>query len=526
MIGRTSTASLLALTLAAPALAQDGTDACAALAGVAAHDTIVSEAAMQPAADGLPAHCLVRGVIEPRIGVGGRQYGTGFELRMPADWSGRFVMQGGGGWDGAVRPATGVIDRTKPEDTALARGIAVASTDAGHTGDSPVDGWWGLDPKARVDNGYNSAKLTTERSRDLMRRFYGEMPHHSYFMGCSNGGRQGMVAAVRYPQYFDGVLAGAPAFDLTPSVIAWNWNTKVLKELAEAETGGDISATFSDDELAMISQAAIAECDGADGLEDGLVMAPLQCSFDPAALQCGEGESNQCLSEGQVDALKKIQQGPKDGEGNLVYPGWSLAGIDGPSGWRAWIVGDRPGPETSARGGMFQKDWMRLVGSTPPRPDFDAMTFDIDDRDFLQEAAPLFAATSTDYDAFADKGGKLIVWHGTADPAFATARIAGWFDTLRDDMGATEVEDFARLYLTPGVHHCGGGAGLTSFDALSPLIDWVENGEAPEVIEASGTPPGAEAPVTRPLCPHPTHAAPVDGADGSGEDQDFTCVTP
>lgn len=501
------------------AAAQDDLN-CAALAGVAAHDTIVSEAVDMPAGEGLPAHCLVRGVIEPRIGVGGKQYGTGFELRLPHDWSGRFVMQGGGGWDGTVNPATGVIDRSDPEDTALGRGFAVASTDAGHYGDSPVDPWWGADEKARRDNGYASARLVTERSRALMARYYGGLPHHSYFMGCSNGGRQGMVAATRYPEYFDGVLAGAPAFDLTPSVMAWNWNTNALRELAAAETGGDLSATFTDDELSMISQAAIAACDGADGAEDGLVFEPLSCRLDVSTLQCPADGGETCLSEAQVTALDKIQTGLVDDAGNVVYEGWGLAGIDGPTGFRLWTIGGRPGPEPTSLGGMFQKNWMRFVGSTPPRPDFDDTTFDVNDSAFLMEAAPIWAATSTDYAPFAEDGGKIIIYHGTADGAFSAAHLAAWFDKMQADNGGAEAaSDFSRLYFTPGMHHCSGGAGLTSFDALTPLVDWVENGVAPDTITARGTPPGADAPVERPLCAYPS----VTTSDGNGG---FTCAVP
>lgn len=495
------------------ALAQAEPESCGALAGIAAHDTIVSEATAMPAGDGLPAHCLVRGVIEPRIGTGGNQYGTGFELRLPGDWSGRFMMQGGGGWDGTVAPALGVIDRTKPEDTALGRGIAVASTDAGHYGDSPVDPWWAADIKARHDNGYNSAKLVTERSRGLMRRYYGELPHHSYFMGCSNGGRQGMVAAVRYPEYFDGVLAAAPAFDLTPSIVAWNWNTKALKELADAETGGDLSATFSDEDLTLISTAAIEACDMADGADDNLVMAPFQCKLDVSTLQCGAEGGDQCLSEAQVGALSKIQSGPTTSDGTQVYEGWNLAGIDGPSSFRLWTVGAGPGPNPTSLGGMFQERWMQYVAHTPANPKYDAWGFDIDDMDFMLEPDPIFSAASTDYGRFEDKGGKLLIWHGTADAAFSLNHLAKWFGKLQAD---NDGADFARLYFTPGVHHCAGGQGLTSFDSLSPLIDWVENGKAPGAIEASGTPPGASEPVTRPLCPFPAHATP----DGNGG---FSC---
>ncbi|WP_238363971.1 tannase/feruloyl esterase family alpha/beta hydrolase [Mesobacterium pallidum] len=501
-----------ALAALAPLAALAEAGDCAALAGVAAHDTIVSEAVPMPADGALPAHCLVRGVIEPRVGTGGKQYGTGFELRLPEDWAGRFMMQGGGGWDGTVNPALGVIDRTKPEDTALGRGIAVASTDAGHYGDSAVDPWWAADIKARHDNGYNSAKLVTERSRDLIRRFYGELPHHSYFMGCSNGGRQGMVAAVRYPEYFDGVLAAAPAFDLTPSVVAWNWNTRALKELADAETGGDIAATFSDEDLALISTAAVDACDMEDGSDDNLVMAPFQCRLDVSTLQCPAEGGDQCLSAGQVTALSKIQDGPSDSAGTKIYEGWSLAGIEGPSGFRLWTIGGRPGPNPTSLGGMFQEGWLRNIAVTPPDQSRDAWAFRPDDMAAM-DSADIFSAASTDYAAFADKGGKLLIWHGTADGAFSLHHLAAWFDKLKADNDGAE---FARLYFTPSVHHCAGGPGLTSFDSLSPLIDWVENGTVPGPIPATGTPPGADGPVTRPLCAYPAHATP----DGNGG---FTC---
>lgn len=485
---------------------------CAALAGVAAHDTIVSEAIAMEAADGNPAHCLVRGVIEPRIGAGGNQYGTGFELRLPTDWSGRFLMQGGGGWDGTVASALGVIDRTKPDDSALSRGIAVASTDAGHYGDSPVDPWWAADMKAREDNAYNSARLVTERSRDLIKRFYGNLPDHSYFMGCSNGGRQGMIAATRYPEYFDGVLAGAPAFDLTPTIVAWNWNTRALKELADLETGGDISATFSDEDIALVSAAAIDACDMADGSEDNLVMAPFQCQLDVSTLQCGADGGDQCLSVAQVTALEKIQSGPTNSAGEQVYEGWNLAGIDGPSGFRAWVIGAGPGPNPTSVGGILQEGWLRYIASTPSDPDFDVWAFSPDDMSEM-DSAEMFAATSTDYGQWVDKGGKLLIWHGTADGAFSLNQLAAWFERLEAKNGGAEATaDFARLYFTPQVHHCAGGQGLTSFDALSPLIDWVENGVAPGAISATGTPPGASEPVTRPLCPYPSYATP----DGNG----------
>ena len=508
-IRRTALPVLLA-TAAVPALAQE--TPCAQLAGVAAFDTIVSRAEDMPAADGLPAYCLVQGVIEPRVGAEGRTFGTGFELRLPADWSGRFLFQGGGGWDGSVDPSIGVIDRTKPEDTALGRGFAVVNTDAGHTGDSATDGWFGIDMKAREDNGYNSVRLVTERAKFLIERHYGREAEHSYFFGCSNGGRQGMVAAVREPGDFDGIVSGAPAFDLTPSIIAWNWNTRALMEAAPKGPDGApiVAEAFSDAELELVSQAAVAACDADDGAEDGHVFRPAECSFDPAVLQCEGDKTDQCLSAEQVTALQKIQQGPKDSSGDVLYTGWPLADMAGPSGMRAWMLGSSQTGEPNAVGFSFSQGWMRTVGSTPPRPEFDGMDFDIDDRDFLMENAPVFAATSTDYQAFRDHGGKIIWWHGNADPAFSVRHFLNWYEAFRQDNA--EAEDFSRAFLVPGMHHCGGGPGLVSFDALSPIVDWVENGTAPEQIMASV--PGEEASADRPLCAFPQYAQPDENGEG------------
>ncbi|MFV0384228.1 tannase/feruloyl esterase family alpha/beta hydrolase [Paracoccus sp. (in: a-proteobacteria)] len=509
-------AALLPALLGTTTMAQDG-KGCTALAGVAAFDTIVSRAEPVPAADGLPAYCLVQGVIEPRVGAGGRTYGTGFELRLPEDWSGRFLFQGGGGWDGTVRPATGAIDRSKPEDTALGRGFAVVSTDAGHTGNSATDGWFGIDMKARSDNGYNSVRLVTARAKDLLARFYGRGPDRSYFMGCSNGGRQGMVAAIRMPGEFDGIVSGAPAFDLTPSIIAWNWNTRALMEAAPVNEAGQpiVARAFSDEQLALVSDAAIAACDALDGAQDGNVFLPQQCDFDPGTLECRDGAEPgpQCLSAAQVTALKKIRQGPADGTGRLLYTGWPLANMDGASGMRAWMLGDADGPEANARGFSFSQGWMRTVGSTPPRPDFDALSFDINDREFLMANAPVFAATSTDYDAFRANGGKILWWHGNADPAFSVLHFLKWFQIFQQDNGGTAAADeFSRLFLVPGMHHCAGGDGAISFDALTPIVEWVEEGKTPDMLAASV--PGGDASGDRPLCHHPAYARPA--PDGAG----------
>lgn len=490
-------------------------DACAGLIGPAGTNTIISEARIVPAEGASPTHCLVRGVVEPRIGAGGKQYGSGFELRMPDDWSGRFLFQGGGGADGTVNPALGIVDRTRPEDAALSRRMAVASTDAGHYGDDPTDLWFGIDEKARIDNGYNSVRVVTERARDIMTRYYGTLPDHSYFMGCSNGGRQAMVAATRYPEYFDGVVAAAPAFDLPASVVAWNWNTRALKELADAEFGGNIAATFTDAQISLISDAAIEACDTADGADDNLVMAPFQCSFDPTVLQCGADGGNQCLSEGQVTVLQKILAGPTDSDGRQIHEGYNLAGVSGFTGMRLWTVGPAPGPEPTSLAGSFQRGWLRYFAPTPVDPDYDWTTFTPDDTDYLAQSGHIWSATSTDYGPFIDKGGKLLIWHGMADGAFSARHLARWYEKMQaENQGA----DFSRLYFTPGMHHCANGPGLTSFDPLSPLVDWVENGVAPGPLVATGLPPGASEPVTRPLCAYPARTV----ADGSGG---FVCTT-
>ncbi|MFV0384229.1 tannase/feruloyl esterase family alpha/beta hydrolase [Paracoccus sp. (in: a-proteobacteria)] len=498
-------AAILPMLAGTPAMAQDS-KACAALAGVAAFDTIVSRAEPVPAANGQPAHCLVQGVIEPRIGAQGRAFGTGFELRMPMDWTGRFLMQGGGGNDGLVRPAVGVIDRSRPADTALGRGFAVASTDSGHTADSPTDAWYRIDAKANEDHAYNSVRLVTERSRDLMQRFYGKPPDHSYFMGCSNGGRQAMMAAHVMPDAFDGIVSVAPAFTVTPRILGWHW---AVTSLAAAAPDGIAAHAFSDDELQMISDAAVAACDAGDGAEDGLVFRPVECRFDPVALQCADGESGQCLSGAQVTALKNLQSGPLDDNGTAIYEGWPLFNIDGKTGIRAWLIGDSEGPKPNSRAYQFVSNWLQTIPDKP-RKDMTVENFTHADRGWLLALKPQADASGTDYQPFANAGGKIVWVHGNADPAFSVRDFVRWLQSFRADN--PDYHDFSRAYLVPGLHHCAGGAGLISFDVLKPMVDWVESGIAPAEIMAS-TGDGTQ----RPLCDFPAYARP--GPDGAG----FVC---
>jgi feruloyl esterase len=529
---------------AGPARAQadDRGQACAAIAAAAWPDTQITgaesvpadtePASAQPGAGLLPAHCRVRGVIEARPSdIPGNTLGTGFELRLPSDWNGRFFFQGGGGFDGAVAPAVGVTvaSRTRTGPTALERGFAVASTDAGHQSSAvppSTDTRAALDPQARTDNGYDSVRKVTLLARDVLRAFYGEGPRRSYFEGCSNGGRQGLVATQRYARLFDGVVAGNPAFDLTGANIAWAWNTRALLAIAPQDASGepDITRALTDDDLTLLSDAVLRQCDARDGLADGLISDTAHaCDFDPAALLCAPDQTSGCLTEPKVEAIRAIYGGPRTSSGRPLYSRWTAGGEGGPTGWRAWIVGE-PGTPSSPRQQAFVSGWMRYVAFTPPEPEFDYRRFDFDtDPQRMGDSTRIWTANRLNERAFFERGGKILAYHGMSDPAFSAYHFINWYRRLAGRFGGFDrLDDSARLFLIPGQNHCGGGQTLDAFDSIGAIVDWVENGAAPDRLVATGAAfPGR----SRPLCPYPKVAR--YSGQGSTEDAaNFACAEP
>ena len=270
----------------------------------------------------VPAHCLFRVVMDPRpSGIESVSYGTGIELRLPLAWNGRLLFQGGGGLNGVLNPALGTVSGFP---SALARGFAVVSTDGGHRGRSAVDSTFAVDQQAKLDFAYQAVQRTTREAKSLINRYYGRKPDYSYFMGCSTGGREAMLAAQRLPLEFDGVVSGNASFNLTRVAMNQIWSLQTVTRIAPKDATGkpQLSEAFTDAQLKAVSAAVLKQCDGLDGLEDGMINDFKACRFDPASLKCGaEGSAGgqPCLSTLQIDGLKDIFGGARNPRGESLY---------------------------------------------------------------------------------------------------------------------------------------------------------------------------------------------------------------
>ena len=464
----------------------------------------------------LPAVCLVQGMISKRTGVDGKTYGIGFELRLPENWQGRFLFQGGGGTDGVVQPAIGVVAGT----TALARGFAVVSTDAGHQG---RDASFGHDQQARLDYAYNALGRVTSVAKQLVAAYYGRPADRSYFLGCSNGGRQGMMASQRYPLEFDGIVAGDPGFRLSSAAIAEAWDTMAFAAVAPKDDQGRpiLSSAFSDADLTLVSNAVLKECDEKDGLKDGLIDNPEACRFNPASLACAGAKNDSCLTRPQVDALRRIFDGAVDSKGNRLYSGWPYDGGLGAPGWRAWKLGSSKTAAANAINATLGFGALRDYFVTPFDPKFDPLRFDFDrDPARIAPTAAINDATATQLSSFSGRGGKLLLYHGVSDPVFSSNDTVAYYRALAADNGGMDAtRAWARLFLVPGMNHCGGGPALDRFDPLAAVVDWVEKGVAPDRISATGASfPGR----SRPLCPFPLQAH-YQGTGSTDQSVNFAC---
>ena len=479
-------------------------------------------ASRQPAGPGgaaanVPAHCLFRVMLDPRPSrIEGVGFGTGIELRLPLDWNGRLLFQGGGGLNGSLNPAFG---RVGGFPSALERGFAVVSTDGGHQGRSVMDSSFAVDQQAKLDFAYQAVQRTTREAKALLTSYYGRKPDYSYFMGCSTGGREAMMAAQRLPLEFDGVVSGNASFNLTRVAANQVWSLQTVTRIAPRNADGEpqLSEAFTDTQLKGVSSAVLKQCDGLDGLEDGMINDFQACGFDPTSLRCGSAgaDTQSCLSVEQVGALKDILGGARNSRGESLYGSTPYdTGISQPA-WRSMHLGSAGSPPANATLG---RDTLRLFSMTPSNPDLDPLDFDFDlDMDATAETAAINDAIATLHTTFAERGGKMIVYHGLSDQAMWTGALTQWYEKLtpRDDQGP---QSWARLFLVPGMTHCGGGQSTDQFDMLTAIQKWVEQGEAPDRVVASGRAfPG----ITRPLCPYPKVAR----FDGGNEDshESFSC---
>jgi Tannase and feruloyl esterase len=474
----------------------------------------------------LPAHCLVHGEVNHHKGADGKEYGDKFEIRMPLDWQGRLLFQGGGGLDGVLNPALALKGAATPDSkSALHFGYAVVSTDGGHKAAIPTgaDGSFGSDPDARADYNYRSTKSVTDVARQVIAKFYGRPIQHSYFEGCSNGGREGLKTAQLYPDYFDGIIAGAPAFNLTHAAIAQAWATVKLASIAPRKADGspDLPQSLTENDLKLLVSGLLDQCDALDGLKDGLIFNPEACHFDPAVLKCKSGENSSCLSSQKIDAIQKIFAGPHDSSGKALYSSFPYDSGDAAEGWRVWMTGFGPVPSINVMIFPPFLNGVALAGAPPP---VDIFSFNFDtDSARIEKASAEINATSTDWSAFRKHAGKLLLYNGMSDPVFSGVDLIRYYkQILSENGGENGAAGFARLFLVPGMNHCGGGPGLDDFDALTAIQDWVEQGKAPDVLLSSGKAfPGR----TRPLCAYPKFAR----YDGKGNPEDaasFTCSKP
>lgn len=487
---------------------------CAALTGTNLPGVRITDAKWVPAGterprngntevgNPLPEHCVVHGRIDERVGTDGKPYYTGFELRLPSAWSHRFLYQGGGGNDGIIRPAYGNNSGALgAQDNALQRGYAAVTTDAGHQGGEPV---FGLESQARIDHAYNAHDRTAVTAKAIIRDYYGNRPDKSYFIGCSGGGRQGMMFSQRFPDYFDGIIAIAPAMRVASGAsIAAAWTTQRFQGVAPVGADGQrvLSQSFTPADLKVVANHVLAKCDATDGLKDGLVQDP-NCSINTEELKCNAGNAGACLKPEQADALAAMMAGPRNSAGEALYFRWPWdPGIAG-TGWRAWTLGtSTTGTPNSIHAALISG----AVGyefATPPDPSLNMLNFNFDrDPARLRAFAAIYnSADDVDLAAYRKHGGKLLMIHGLADPIFSAAESMDYIQRVKAKHGP-KADDFARLFLVPGMNHCAGGPATDAFDGLGAIERWVEKGDAPTRIEASGT--TEMAGLSRPLCAYP-----------------------
>ena len=493
LVSALSCTALFSLASAAHALTSAE---CAALTGLSVPATVITSATLVPAAGTLPEYCRVQGNVETTIN---------FELRLPSAWNGKFYHQGGGGFVGSIPPA----------GPGLSRGYAAVATDTGHQGMgvAALDGAWALNnPQAQLNFGHRAIHVVTVAAKQITASAYRRAPSRAYFEGCSNGGRQALQEAQRYPQDFDGIIAGAPALDWTGLMTGFNWNQQAVR-----------AAPIPPEKLTVLARAVVAKCDAGDGLVDGLVDNPRRCNFDPGVVQCKGGDAADCLTAAQVAAVRKVYGGPVNSRGRQLHPGFPPGAEDGFTGWQLWISGpSNTGAPVNNNPFQFTFSDHYLRYFVFSDPAYNSMTFNFDrDPRRLDATGSFLNASDADLKGFRARGGKLLMWHGWSDHALMADRTIEYYHEVLDEMGSrNKVDDFVRLFLAPGMHHCAGGPGLNSFDALTALENWVERGQAPDSLLASHV--GTNVPRTRPLCAYPSVAV-YKGRGDPNSASSFSC---
>jgi hypothetical protein len=429
------------------------------------------------------------------------------QVWLPDGWNGKMLASGGGGFNGGLFSAA--LTMHGPS----IKGYASVVTDVGH--DMSFTAEFAHNREQFIDYGSRGNHVTAVFTKDLIAAYYGKPATRAYFVGGSNGGREALMEARRFPEDYDGIVAGMPANSFTKLVgVSFLWNHHAAMSAPKLRT-----------KLPLVYGAVLKKCDALDGVIDQVIENPLLCKFDPAELQCKASDTADCLSAGEVTALRKIYDGPRLRDGTQVFPGQAVGGEGIPTNWDAWIVAEK-----SHQAGMGEEFLRWMVYDNPK---WDKSQFDID-RDYpvaMQRAAPILDSDDPDLSGFLGKGGKLIIHHGWADAAIPPASTLNYYDALRTKVGAA-AEKQVRLFMVPGMlHGPGGGNAPTSYDMLAELDRWVEGGPAPERVLATkhevdvpfaleGT--GGKVVRTRPLCAWPKTAH-YNGSGSTDYAANFSC---
>lgn len=530
MMLRASLAAAVALgALATASAAQARTDpACDGLTSLRLTNTRVDAAVAVAAGDrqpidafGVPslradvAYCRVSVTLTPAPGSEIHS-----EIWLPARpaWNGKFAAMGNAGFGGALGPPRLSM---RP---AVGRGYTVAGTDMGHTeagADGKNAGWALNQPERIVDFGHRANHVTAVAAKALIEAYYGRGPERSYFQGCSDGGREALMEAQRYPDDFDGIIAGAPANAWTHLMTSFAWSWKVAHQSPDS--------ALKAPNLARLQAAALAACDTRDGVGDGAIEDPRICRFDPATILCSTDPAEGCLTAPQLAAVRSLYGGPRRGvTGSSLFPGFSPGGEAARNGWDLWIT------DETAQQPDFARSFFANFVFNDPEWGLDQFDFD-EDFDLARERmASILDSDNADLSAFRASGGKLLMYHGWSDAALPAAGTIRYFEAMRGAMGPETVDQFARLFMVPAMGHCFGGAGPNTFDMLGELDAWVEGAPAPQRIVASKyandlaqllNMPAGRPLSTRPLCAYPATAR-WKGEGSTDDEANFECVAP
>jgi feruloyl esterase len=488
-----------------PAPTSKPTVSCGSLRALTNYDLSIVSANIIPATSDAPEHCRVRVLIQPKLNI---------EVNLPSAWNTRFYMFGNGGFAGESFESSGrVADRA----IGLKAGFVVASTDTGHSAAEEPGGTFARNRQELLDFGFRSLHLTAETAKTLIRAYYGTGPTKSYFDGCSQGGREGLILAQRFPTDFDGIISGSPAINLTDGNLARAYWMQIL-------AASPIPAS----KMKLLADTVYAKCDAKDGLKDGLIDDPRRCDFHAAQdlPRCAEdADGATCFRTSEIASIDRIYSDVMS-QGKRVFPGWpvgsEVAADNGRSGWigeELNTADGRPGAWTT-----YAQGFLGYVDFPQNDPASTIAGFDVNrDPQRVGWVRDILDSTDPDLSAFRQHNGKLIIYFGWADPQLNPLMGVEYYESVNAKIGPSTT-DFARLFMVPGMAHCGGGIGTSVFDVATPLLNWVESGTAPNQIAASRVVDGKVV-RTRPLCSYP-QVARYKGAGSIDDAANFSCTRP